>query len=92
MAGKSWTPGKSHGRSRWVLKSGVVGTACAPSGASTGSREALELRDKDPKRYLGKGVLKAVANVNGVIREALLGQGRNQPAPTGSNHAGSGWN
>lgn len=57
-----------------VLKSGVVGTACAPSGASTGSREALELRDKDPKRYLGKGVLKAVANVNGVIREALLGQ------------------
>ncbi|MBK8973662.1 MAG: phosphopyruvate hydratase [Hahellaceae bacterium] len=57
-----------------VLKSGVVGTACAPSGASTGSREALELRDKDPKRYLGKGVLKAVANVNGAIRDALLGQ------------------
>ncbi len=57
-----------------VLKSGVVGTACAPSGASTGSREALELRDKDPKRYLGKGVLKAVAAVNGEIRTALLGK------------------
>jgi enolase len=57
-----------------VLKSGVVGTACAPSGASTGSREALELRDKDPKRYMGKGVLKAVGAVNGVIRTALLGK------------------
>ncbi|HLT63076.1 MAG TPA: phosphopyruvate hydratase [Pseudohongiella sp.] len=57
-----------------VLDNGVVGTACAPSGASTGSREALELRDKDPKRYLGKGVLKAVGNVNTSIRDALLGQ------------------
>ena len=56
-----------------TLASGVVGTACAPSGASTGSREALELRDKDPKRYLGKGVLTAVNNVNTSIREALLG-------------------
>lgn len=56
------------------LDSGEWGTACAPSGASTGSREALELRDKDPKRYLGKGVLKAVANVNGPIRDALLGK------------------
>ena len=56
-----------------ALASGVVGTACAPSGASTGSREALELRDKDPKRYLGKGVLIAVKNVNTSIRDALLG-------------------
>lgn len=56
------------------LHSGAFGTACAPSGASTGSREALELRDKDPDRYLGKGVLKAVHNVNTSIRDALLGQ------------------
>lgn len=55
-----------------VLASGVVGSACAPSGASTGSREALELRDGDKARYLGKGVLKAVAAVNGVIRDALI--------------------
>jgi enolase len=50
-----------------------VGVAYAPSGASTGSREALELRDADPSRYLGKGVLTAVANVNGPIRECLIG-------------------
>lgn len=56
------------------LDSGVMGSACAPSGASTGSREALELRDKDPARYLGKGVLKAVQNVNTEIRGALIGQ------------------
>lgn len=56
------------------LESGVIGSACAPSGASTGSREALELRDKDPSRYLGKGVLKAVQNVNIDIRKALIGQ------------------
>jgi enolase len=55
------------------LDSGVMGSACAPSGASTGSREALELRDKDPSRYLGKGALKAVQNVNTEIRQALLG-------------------
>ena len=55
------------------LDSGVMGSACAPSGASTGSREALELRDKDPARYLGKGVLKAVQNVNTEIRQALIG-------------------
>ena len=55
------------------LSSGVVGSACAPSGASTGSREALELRDKDPARYLGKGVLQAVNNVNSDIRDALIG-------------------
>ena len=56
-----------------ILASGVMGTACAPSGASTGSREALELRDGDKSRYLGKGVLKAVAAVNGAIRDALVG-------------------
>ncbi|NQV65161.1 MAG: phosphopyruvate hydratase, partial [SAR86 cluster bacterium] len=54
------------------LATGVIGSACVPSGASTGSREALELRDKDPARYLGKGVLTAVANVNAEIRPALL--------------------
>ncbi|ANG61538.1 phosphopyruvate hydratase [Marinobacterium aestuarii] len=57
-----------------ILACGVMGSACAPSGASTGSREALELRDGDKSRYLGKGVLKAVAAINGPIREALLGQ------------------
>ncbi len=56
-----------------TLASGSTGQACVPSGASTGSREALELRDGDSSRYLGKGVLKAVANVNGPIRELLLG-------------------
>jgi enolase len=55
------------------LESGEVGAACAPSGASTGSREALELRDGDSSRYLGKGVLNAVGHVNGPIRDLLLG-------------------
>ena len=55
------------------LECGVMGRAAVPSGASTGSREAIELRDDDKQRYLGKGVLKAVANVNGEIRDALLG-------------------
>mgnify|MGYP003147179684 FL=1 len=57
-----------------ILASGTIGRACAPSGASTGSREALELRDKDAARYLGKGVLKAVEAINGPIRDALLGK------------------
>ena len=56
------------------LESGAWGRACAPSGASTGSREALELRDGDKARYLGKGVLKAVAAVNEDIQSALLGK------------------
>ncbi|EOV8409627.1 phosphopyruvate hydratase [Providencia stuartii] len=56
------------------LEGGFVGLAAAPSGASTGSREALELRDGDKSRFLGKGVLKAVAAVNGPIAEALIGQ------------------
>ncbi|WP_421681972.1 phosphopyruvate hydratase [Stutzerimonas urumqiensis] len=57
-----------------ILDNGIVGSACAPSGASTGSREALELRDGDKSRYLGKGVLKAVGNINGPIRDLLLGK------------------
>ena len=57
-----------------ILKGGARGRAAVPSGASTGEREALELRDNDPKRYLGKGVRQACANVNGEIRKALLGQ------------------
>jgi enolase len=57
-----------------VLADGARGFAAAPSGASTGAREALELRDGDKGRYLGKGVLKAVANVNGELRRALVGR------------------
>jgi len=57
-----------------ILEGGIIASACAPSGASTGSREALELRDGDKSRYLGKGVLKAVATINGPIRELLLGK------------------
>ncbi len=59
------------------LESGAWGRACAPSGASTGSREALELRDGDKSRYLGKGVLKAVAAVNDKIQAALIGHDAN---------------
>ena len=56
------------------LEGGFVGMAAAPSGASTGSREALELRDGDKSRFLGKGVTKAVAAVNGPIAQALIGK------------------
>src|SRR5687768_3680870 len=56
------------------LDSGAVGRAAVPSGASTGAREAIELRDGDKSRYLGKGVLKAVANVNGEIKKLLVGR------------------
>ena len=56
-----------------ILECGAKGRAAVPSGASTGSHEAVELRDEDKSRYLGKGVLKAVNNVNTEIREALLG-------------------
>ena len=56
-----------------ILAGGAFGTACAPSGASTGSREALELRDGDPARYLGKGVLKAIAGIRGPILECVKG-------------------
>ena len=56
-----------------ILESGVLGRASVPSGASTGEREALELRDGDKSRYLGKGVTKAVANVNGPLRDLVIG-------------------
>ncbi len=56
-----------------ILENGIMGRAIVPSGASTGEREALELRDGDMNRYLGKGTLKAVANVNGPIRDLLIG-------------------
>lgn len=56
-----------------ILTSGLVASACVPSGASTGSREAIELRDNDPKRYHGKGVLKAVSNINTTINSTLKG-------------------
>ena len=55
------------------LEDGSMGRAAVPSGASTGSREAIELRDNDPGRFLGRGVLGAVGHVNGELREALLG-------------------
>src|SRR6201996_8945675 len=67
-----------------VLESGVMGRAAVPSGASTGTREAVELRDGDKKRYGGKGVLKAVENVNTVLKQALVGQdSRDQAAIDG---------
>jgi enolase len=60
------------------LESGSVDRGISPSGASTGSREAIELRDQDPKRYAGKGVLKAVENINTTIKNALLEQNANE--------------
>src|SRR5882762_6121270 len=57
-----------------ILDTGVRGRAAVPSGASTGTREAVELRDGDPRRYAGKGVLKAVEHVNTQLRAALVGQ------------------
>src|SRR5438477_7152434 len=63
-----------------LLSDGSMGRAAVPSGASTGAHEALEMRDGDPKRYLGKGVLKAVANVNGPIAKKLEGQKCDTPA------------
>ncbi|MFH1238893.1 MAG: phosphopyruvate hydratase, partial [bacterium] len=57
-----------------VLDNGIMGRAAVPSGASTGSREAVELRDGDKKRYMGKGVLKAVGNVNKTIAPELIGK------------------
>ncbi|MDP3838387.1 MAG: phosphopyruvate hydratase, partial [Methylococcales bacterium] len=56
-----------------MLESGIMGSAMVPSGASTGEREAIELRDGDKNRYLGKGVLNAINNVNTEIRAALIG-------------------
>src|SRR3954463_14724893 len=65
-----------------TLDGGTVGRAAVPSGASTGVREALELRDGDKKRYLGKGVTRAVANINGEIAAALKGKDAVQRAST----------
>src|SRR2546429_3122050 len=63
-----------------ILDSGVAGRAAVPSGASTGTREAVELRDGDKKRYGGKGVLKAVEHVNTVPRQGPLGHDPRDPA------------
>ncbi len=63
-----------------ILDSGVHASACVPSGASTGSREALELRDGDKKRYLGKGVLKAVENINNKIQPILVNKDPSEQA------------
>src|SRR5512132_4594830 len=63
-----------------TLEGGAFGRAAVPSGASTGQREALELRDGDKKRFLGKGVTKAVAHINGEIAKALAGRDPDQRA------------
>src|ERR1035437_8667975 len=63
-----------------LLESGVMGRAAVPSGASTGEKEAIELRDGDKQRYLGKGVLKAVEYVNTEIAEAIIGLAAAAPA------------
>src|ERR671932_236711 len=57
-----------------TLSSGIVGRAAVPSGASTGENEALELRDNDRKRYAGKGVLKAVNNINTTLAKVVVGR------------------
>ena len=57
-----------------ITKEGAIGQASVPSGASTGEHEAIELRDHDPKRYFGRGVLQAVANVNGPMQHLLKGK------------------
>ncbi|MDH5369690.1 MAG: phosphopyruvate hydratase, partial [Gammaproteobacteria bacterium] len=57
-----------------ILESGTMGRAAVPSGASTGAREAIELRDGDKSKFMGKGVSKAVSYVNGVLRDALVGK------------------
>src|SRR5215210_4020475 len=63
-----------------LLESGVMGRAAVPSGASTGSREAIELRDGDKSRYFGKGVLQACENINTEISEAIMGLDANEQA------------
>src|SRR6266536_4306826 len=63
-----------------LLESGVMGRAAVPSGASTGSREAIELRDGDNSRYFGKGVLKACEHINTEISEAIMGLDANEQA------------
>ena len=71
-----------------TLADGSLGRACVPSGASTGSKEALERRDGDPKRYGGKGVLGAVGAINSEIKRALDGRDGSDSA----GHFGSKWN
>src|SRR2546422_6700630 len=67
-----------------ILDSGVAGRAAVPSGASTGAREAVELRDGDKKRYGGKGVLKAVSNVDDLIAPQLIGEHASDQSPIDS--------
>ena len=67
-----------------TLDDGAVGRAGVPSGASTGEREALELRDGDKSRYLGKGVRRAVGHINGEIANAILGREADQRALDGA--------
>ena len=74
------------------LSDGTFGRAAVPSGASTGVHEALELRDGDKKRFGGKGVLKAVENVNGPIADGLEGRGWTRSICGRQGHAGPGWN
>ena len=74
-----------------ILEGGVRGRAAVPSGASTGEHEALELRDGDKSRYLGKGVRKAVANINESNRRSRGGVGRDRPEGARSPHAGFRW-
>ena len=74
-----------------ILENGIVGRAIVPSGASTGEHEALELRDGDKKRYLGKGVLKAVGNVNEKIAPGTRWQGRHAAVADRHAHAVDGW-
>ena len=71
-----------------LLESGVMGRADVPSGASTGEFEAVELRDGDKKRFGGKGVLKAVENINGPIAEKVVGMLSEEQAEIRSNIAG----
>ena len=74
LAVKYWIPAATLTvEAEVILASGVIGRAAVPSGASTGSREAIELRDGDASRYNGKGVLQAVANVNDEIRDEVVG-------------------
>ena len=80
MRSKSWTSrGNPTVKVRLGLDDGTMASASVPSGASTGEHEAVELRDGDKARYGGKGVLKAVANVNDTIAPALVGRDRDAP-------------
>src|ERR1044072_8939033 len=73
-----------------VLESGAVGRAAVPAGASTGTREAVELPDGDKKRYLGKGVLKAVEHVNTALKKALIGHDAADQAGVGAHEMRAG--